>query len=534
MKKTIIINIGNSIIHIEEDAYEILTTYLNEIKYHFSQTADHFEIVTDIENRIAEMFAEILQAENKQVINMQDVNIVKAQMGNVKDFEQDDLEEEIPYAASYTTDKKLFRDMDSRIIAGVCSGIGHYINLDAKWIRVFFFLAIFIGGSGIIAYLILWVIMPKAISRLEKMEMRGEPVTLQGFKRNFDDEMLAVKENLKKANHQMQPLFKRLGNFIGEFVEFVSKFLGAAVKKVLKVIAGIVAVFGILFMLFILFVIVAFLGFWDADSYQYFPMNAINEAYQKPLMLAGFIIVFIPILALVLFAIRVAFSKRTLNRTASFALLIVWLGSIVFGVFLGAKISSEFKESAAFSQTTEIKKYPVYTLTLDQSKSFTKEDSLNYKIDAEQYKGRIILDNEENGPFVAPKNIRFKIEKSDTDKVTLLQNFTADGRTFEMALKNAQNIRYDFLQKDSLLSFSPFLQLLKKTKWRNQEVILTLKVPKNTRLIISGDLNRYLEGYNLWYCQNDEDNEHANSVWVMTEDGLKCKDEALYKERTER
>ena len=81
MKKTLIINIGNSIIHIEEDAYEILTTYLNEIKMHFTKNADDFEIVTDIENRIAEMFAEILAAGQKQVIELADVEGVMGVIG---------------------------------------------------------------------------------------------------------------------------------------------------------------------------------------------------------------------------------------------------------------------------------------------------------------------------------------------------------------------------------------------------------------------------------------------------------------------
>ena len=87
MKKTLNINIGNSIVHIEEDAYEMLTVYLNEVKHHFAKNADDFEIVTDIENRIAEMFGEILTAQQKQAINIDDVKSVTAQMGSVKDFE---------------------------------------------------------------------------------------------------------------------------------------------------------------------------------------------------------------------------------------------------------------------------------------------------------------------------------------------------------------------------------------------------------------------------------------------------------------
>jgi len=66
MKKTLNINIGNSIIHIEEDAYEMLTVYLNEVKQHFAKNADDFEIVTDIENRIAEMFGEMLSEQQSR------------------------------------------------------------------------------------------------------------------------------------------------------------------------------------------------------------------------------------------------------------------------------------------------------------------------------------------------------------------------------------------------------------------------------------------------------------------------------------
>ncbi len=73
MNKTIIININGIVFHIEEDAYEILKNYMTADKRHFSNSADSLEITTDIENRIAEMFSETLEKENKQVIVAQDV-----------------------------------------------------------------------------------------------------------------------------------------------------------------------------------------------------------------------------------------------------------------------------------------------------------------------------------------------------------------------------------------------------------------------------------------------------------------------------
>ena len=73
MNKTIIINISGSIFHIEEDAYESLKVYMSEVKSYFSKSEDAFEIISDIENRIAELFSEIISAEEKQVIVLHDV-----------------------------------------------------------------------------------------------------------------------------------------------------------------------------------------------------------------------------------------------------------------------------------------------------------------------------------------------------------------------------------------------------------------------------------------------------------------------------
>ena len=87
MNKTIIININGIVFHIEEDAYEVLKGYMTDVKRHFLNSADSLEITTDIENRIAEMFSEMLSRDNKQVIVEADVKAVIDQMGTVEDFE---------------------------------------------------------------------------------------------------------------------------------------------------------------------------------------------------------------------------------------------------------------------------------------------------------------------------------------------------------------------------------------------------------------------------------------------------------------
>lgn len=526
MKKTIIINIGNTIIHIEEDAYEILTAYLNEIKQHFAKNADDFEIVTDIENRIAEMFAEILVAGQKQVIEITDVQSVIAQMGRVQDFMGEE-EEETPKTGQkthYEGDKKLYRDTDDGVIAGVCAGLGHYLNIEARWVRLIAFLLIFLGGAGILAYIILWVATPRAVSRSEKMEMKGEATNLYGYQKSFEEELAAFKENMKSANAQFQPIVKRSGNFITEVVQAVGRVIGSTAKVLAKIIAGIFIICGFGMMIGLIITLAAFLGFWDSNAYDFFPLSIINEGFRNEIILGAFVTMFIPILALVLFAIRVAFNKMAINKTLSFSLLVVWLLGVSSTVYYAAKISSEFQEHAELVQSTELKTYPTYVIDVDKSMAFSGQDSLKYHIKEMDFGNRVVVDNGDDHPFRMPRNVRIEILKSDNNKTTIVQTYESQGKSFQVALRHAQNISYNYTQTDSLLTLSPRLQLKKESIWRSQEVKITLKVPVGTHIKLNNNIYNYLNFYNF-SCNNYNDEDSPYREWVMTEDGLKCKSE---------
>ena len=122
MNKTIIININGIVFHIEEDAYEVLKNYMTDVKRHFMNSDDSLEITTDIENRIAEMFNELLANESKQVIIEQDVKSVIEQMGTVADFEKSEQDTEPSFTNTYHNDGatlRLYRDPNDHLIAGV-------------------------------------------------------------------------------------------------------------------------------------------------------------------------------------------------------------------------------------------------------------------------------------------------------------------------------------------------------------------------------------------------------------------------------
>ena len=526
MEKTIIINIGNTIIHIEESAYDTLKAYLNEVKLYFANHADDLEIITDIENRIAELFTEQMEAQKKQVVDAADVQHVIAQMGSVKDFDTiEENEEEPAYQPGYQyqyAEKKLYRDIDDRVVAGVCSGIAHFVNTEAKWIRAAVLLMAFLGGFGILVYMILWIIMPKAKSRVEKMEMKGEPANLQGFQKNLDEELQAVKERLGEVNRHAQPLFARLGIFIGEFFEWIARFLSGTGKVIFKIIAGLIIVFGAFCLLMLILGTAAFQGFWDSSIYDSFPFSIINDGNRGVILFSAFIVLFVPILALVLFSIRVAFNKQAINKTFSFALLIIWLAGVATAGYQAAKISSEFKQHAELTQTVDLRTLKTYVIDIDKSKYFSKEDSLAYHIDANN-KRQVVIDDFQNGPFVSPNNIRININKSETGITRLIQKNESQGKTFPSALQNAQNIDYTYLVKDSTIFFSPRFQLKKGSIWRNQEVRLDLEVPVGTKLILKDIAYNYINNTWGWSCSERENDNNNFSVWIMTEEGLKCK-----------
>ena len=506
MKKTLNINIGNSIIHIEEDAYEILTVYLNEVKFHFARCADNFEIVTDIENRIAELFTEILHDQQKQVLSVADVKEVIRQMGTVNDFESSEAEPDGAYRPPFTsTVKRLYRDTDRAMIAGVCIGLSHYLNIDVRWIRLIAFATIFLGGSGILAYIVLWIMVPKAATKSDKLFMRGEEANLRGL-----------------ANSYLQPLVSGSRGFLAEAFDVSGRFINGTGRVIFKILSAFIIGTTAFCLVCLIVMLVALLGLSDSDVVNQFPFSIVNNEYFTALTFGAFLAAAMPLLALLLFSARVAFSDRGVNKTLSFVLLVVWLIGVGITIFHVAKISSEFKENAEFAQTDVMRTHRTYTLEVDKTRFFTKEDSLKYHIDPNSYRGKKIL-NTGYGSFDEEDNVRLSIEKSSDSTVSIHQNYSSQGKTFEDALKNAQNIHYRFVQQDSILTFSPVLRLIRQAKWRDQEVRLTLKVPVGTEFHINKEINRYLNNYNIWDCHHEENSDYVEMI--MTADGLKCKHE---------
>ncbi len=195
MKKTMTVNLGGMVYHIDEDAYDKLKRYLDKVKQELRSTEGGEEIYQDIETRIAELFSERLK-NNGQVITIKEVEEVIAILGDPEDISGKPTGEE--YKSRNRSYKRMYRDPDNRVIGGVCSGLASYWRVDPTIVRIIFVILAIFGMAGVLIYLILWIVLPEAGTVAQKLEMRGEAVNLSNIGDFFREEFENVKRSFKK------------------------------------------------------------------------------------------------------------------------------------------------------------------------------------------------------------------------------------------------------------------------------------------------------------------------------------------------
>ena len=534
MNKTIIININGIVFHIEEDAYEILKNYMTEVKRHFATSADSLEITTDIENRIAEMFSEILARENKQVIIEQDVKLVIEQMGTVADFENAEPDNSTIYNdVSNTEGRRLFRDPDDHLVGGVCAGIANYFDIDAVWVRLAFALFTPIAGTGFLLYIILWIVVPKAVTRADRMAMKGEKQNLQGFKKNFEQELTSVRQNLSNFGHEARPFVYKARDFAGDFFHHLGIFLNGTGRVLVKLIGVFILLCCFGLTVFIIVALVALIGFGHFAPFHGLPFNLLRHNNADAIYVAAFLTAFIPVLSIILLTLKGIFNTGSINRSTGSTVLIIWLCSIGVMVYYSTRIASYFRYSARFSETVNIKpaKNNTYYLKLNDLKYFSHEDSVRLNIKMLSPNIRITDDSYEDNDFDNNnefRNVRLNIEKSDVSQPVLVESYRARGRNYDEALFNASNIKYIFTQQDTVLKFDYRLYGTKDDLWHDEELYVTLKVPLNTKVVIDEELQNLLDDANIYDCKvNNKQDKATSALFVMTDNGLQCKIDTL-------
>ncbi len=187
MKKTLTVNLNGIVFHIDDDAYQILSTYLTEVAAHLGDGDDTSEIISDVEARMAEVFGEQLATQRKEVVTVDMVQQIVERLGKPSDYAEAEGEDQVnaPKKKGRKV-RKFYRDPDNAVLGGVVAGFSAYIGWEPIVLRVLLAVfAFFMWGSLFLVYLLVWLLAPAARTQAQRLEMRGEDVTVDNIKREF-------------------------------------------------------------------------------------------------------------------------------------------------------------------------------------------------------------------------------------------------------------------------------------------------------------------------------------------------------------
>ncbi len=523
MNKTIIINISGTIFHIEEEAYEKLKVYMTDVKNYFSKSEDSFEIISDIENRIAELFLEIIRAEEKEVIITKDVEKVIRTMGQPEQFEKEMSDEDIfTEDPSLIIKKRLYRNSEDKIAGGVCSGIAAYFNIDPIWVRLLLIISIFIFGTGVLLYIILWMIMPEANTRTEKLAMRGESPTLESIRRSVEQEINEIRRNFDEHNKNKSSALRLLINNVINAIRSIVKF---SIKIIIKGIGALIFAISLALIIALSILISTLLGVTNFEISNDLPLFLLREENQELMLITTYVVGMIPLLAIFLVGIRILFNTNLFNRVSGLSMFGVWLLSLFVTIYYAVDTLQNFKEVGTLQETKILSNSSVdkfYLISDDNDLMLI--DTI--KTNELKIKNRVIVKSKNrNSGF---DNINIRIEASDDQNFKLVTNYISRGKTEKQAIELAENIKYDFRQLDSILIFPKIFKVKENSLWRVQEIDMILYVPVGKELIIHQDVDHNIDNIYSHECKKDN---QSRVYWVMGKDGLECEKDSILSTR---
>ena len=627
MKKIININFHSRVIPIEESAYDILRKYVESLKKHFAGEEGGDEIVNDIENRFAELFSDRLK-KGATCITDADVEEIINSMGRPEDFDQDEepktssskqtagftqetvsaephrlyrsendkmlggvcgglaaylkidssivrivfallmlgfgtgiliyliLWVVLPPKSTVTKIKKrLFRDPEHRVVAGVASGLAAYFNVEIWIPRIIFCLPLItgvlasilrrgwfnfegfnfisggFGGSLLILYVILWIVLPEALTASEKLEMRGEKIDLESIKNTIKSDLEGFRQKASVVGSEIKEKAQQFGNEVRD--NGPRRGIGHAI--------------GVLFKAFFLFIsvivtfalVVALIGLIFTGPVVLPLKDYIIQGFWQNMMAWSVLLLFIilPVVGLLTWLIRRIIGVRRGSNYLGYTFGSLWVIGLISFIFLAASISRHFSTRNGISQDIPIS-------APAKGKLIVKvDDSKPYYLESD-WMG---MNWNRKGPFfdisddsMTLNTVRVNVVKSKDSSWHLQLQKLSRGNTTAEAGHTASEINFQIEQQDSLLMLGRGFAIKPRDQFRNQQVLVVIEMPVGKKIFMSSNLDEY-----RWFSINRkwrnnginidfDDDEYRYEGWdsdaeyVMTEHGLEKTDRSFH------
>ena len=519
MNKTISINLGGFFFHIDEDAYQKLSRYFDAVKRSLSPDGRD-EIMKDIESRIAELFQERLK-NDKQVVGLSEIEEVISIMGQPEDYKIDDEKTSYQSSSSSSTNfyypsKRLYRDKENGMIGGVMAGLGHYLGIDSLWLRILMVILFFGFGTGLFVYIVLWILVPEAVTTTQKLEMKGQPITISNIekkvKEGFDDITSKISSiDHEKITNSAKSGASRIGSSIEEVITTIFKVFA-------KIIGSFILFFSAIALLGI--IITSIIMIFSSTMPENYILNHIQTpiGLETPLWAQGILFLLgfgIPLFFLFILGLKLMVNNlRSIGNYVKYSLLAVWIIAVGIIISLGINEASQLAFEGKSVQKEVIAIAPTDTLKIKFKNNdfYSKSNYRNHDFKITQDEG----DNE----IIYSNNVSIEIKETDAAAPYMLIEKLANGKSTSQAKKRAEKIKYEYKIEGNTIILDNYLLTAVENKFRGQEVEIYLYLPKGTIFQTDESFSNFDRSDYGFFDENEYDTK--NPVYRVDADKVRC------------
>ncbi|MDR2291898.1 MAG: PspC domain-containing protein [Prevotellaceae bacterium] len=468
MKTTVQVSLNGIAFNLDENAYQQLKSYISELQSHF---ADDNEIIEDIEARIADLLSLRVKSAD-HAVSLNDINEIINIIGNPNDFDDNtgsaDKFKKHFENVNNPVKKRLYRDTENKVIAGVCSGIGHYLRLDATWIRVAFIVFMIISLDGMhfwfsnrfifgmpfmmFIYIVLWIVMPRTKTPRQNLEMHG---------------YTSVRKNSNKSGSEN----KSFGIFFTKIFRLVIQICVGISLPIVVIICTLLLITGI----------AGFFGgslFGGTNMISLLDYIYIGEVNTWIIKLAIAIIIFIPVCILIYLSIKVLTGFKIKDKTTMVILMIVW---IITAIFIGGSAVS----------TVKLYQYNETVREVHKDVNFDNIKTLNIKMPDSirpceiaffNWDNLLIYENPANNEslFICPSIKIVPVDSISESYIVVMKS--ANASTRHGAKLKVQNISNGYVMVDSATMMLTPVEFNRYDKWSSEMINIFIYLPDSTNV----------------------------------------------------
>jgi phage shock protein PspC (stress-responsive transcriptional regulator) len=432
----------------------------------------------------------------------------------------------IPGEVTVETDKsyrKFFRDPENKVVGGVMAGISAYTGWDVGLLRVLAVISLFFFGTGAAAYLIIMAITQEAKSVTDKMEMTGEPITLENIEKNIKETFQPDSAEEKTFTRILLFPFRTLAAI---FTALKPVLMG--IKWFVQYLAGIVLV--IIAICFTAALVIATTAGISGMDHGLIGLNFGETGIPFYLLAqdlpawsiwAAYAAIVPMILGIGIGGLSLLMNRKLTNKTYSYIsttmVIVGWIGLFAAFSFVGRN----FQRTASVNQMKEITADSSYVFDVNRESNETMwEKLLGNTIISDE-----LLDEDEEHDFNRGgfSRAQISLEGYDGKTIQIIQFAKSNGLTRSEAEKNAKSIQYNYVVKGNQLVLDSHFGL-KNLKFRNQRMRVKVLIPYGVTFGMTREFGYFMENVlDGGYFNEDDGDLFVGSKWTFSMDkGLIC------------